>query len=108
MSVVVFIYSDREDVMNGDVSCAGGAFKLLVPEPICYSVHNLLQDWDTVGIINFEKPSAIVACGTDAATCLEFDGVSGFIVAPDITMPNWSRKKCVDVGVQVQSMCEGS
>jgi len=101
MSVVIFIYSDQDGILNGDLSCAGGAFKLLVPEPVCYSVHNLLQEYDTDEILDRELPEVIIACGAEAAACLTHDGVDDFIRAPDITMPNWPRAKCVSVGAKV-------
>ena len=108
MSVVIFIYSEREDIIdNLPSSCAGAAFRLLVPEPICYSVYNLLEHYDTGNILFEESPDVILACGSEAATCLQFDGVTDFIRAPDIAVPTWSPAECKKIGEKVQKIHDG-
>lgn len=108
MSAVIFIYSERCDIMEDlPSSCAGAAFRLLVPEPICYSVYNLLEHYDTGKILYEEQPDVIIACGPEARTCLQFDGVDGLIVAPDIAVPTWSAKECAKIGARVQRIHDG-
>jgi len=104
-TVAIFIYSDLEGIMDNLSKVCKGLFVDLVPMHMTYSVYNLLDVYDTDAILDEECPDIIIACGREACTCLEHDGVDGFIAAPDITGPA-TRKQIMRARAKVLAQGE--
>jgi len=66
----------------------------MIPEHLCYSVHNLLETYDSIAVIEEEEPKVVIACGSEAAKCLDADGFYDYVEGPDITSISWSPKQC--------------